>query len=93
MVITVQQVLHPFLIICFIFGLDYYPRKPSKIGWTVILSILYSMTIWSVYAYVVYYVMSKTEKVVETTASIYAAVIHMINTILSIIMSHYHRKV
>ncbi|XP_071632446.1 uncharacterized protein [Temnothorax longispinosus] len=91
MVTTIQQVLHPFFILCFITGLDFYPRKQPRIQWTVNLSILYSLTIWFAYIYVLYFIIIGFRGIISTSGKI----IHEISTfttIVSAIMSHYHQK-
>lgn len=54
---TIQQVLRPFFVICFVMGVGFYLTKQEKprIRWSTYLSILYFFIIWFIYAYIFYY--------------------------------------
>ncbi|KAL0102426.1 hypothetical protein PUN28_017997 [Cardiocondyla obscurior] len=95
MVTTIQQALRPFLVMCFIVGLGFYPQKEFKNWWTAYLSILYSLMIWFTYAYLFYYIILLfTIKILfRTSVAIVVTEINIFTLIVSVIMSFYHQKV
>lgn len=97
MVTTVQQVLRPLLMMCFIMGLGTYPMTQSylRIQWIVYLSILYRLTIWFSYAYLLYYTITlfKWKVLYKNTIFQVIEASHIIAAIICMIMSFYHQKV
>lgn len=102
MVTTIEQVLHPFFIMCFIIGLDFYPRKQPRNRWIVKLSILYCLIIYFAYIYIFYHIMANILynnsifTIKETKIILVRSILMQINIFTSImfaIMSCYHRKV
>ncbi|XP_024870314.1 uncharacterized protein LOC112453667, partial [Temnothorax curvispinosus] len=93
-VTTIQQALRPFLVMCFIVGLGFYPGKQPRIWWTAYLSILYSLTLWFTYAYLFYYIiiLFKIEILFRTSVVIIVTEINIFTLVVSVIMSFYHRK-
>jgi len=97
MVVTIQQVLRPLLIMCFIMGLGAYPIKQpnSRIRWITYLSILYSLMIWFSYAYLLYYITNLfTWKVLyHNVVTVIMLAMNIFTSITSAIINFYHQKV
>ncbi|XP_011707022.1 PREDICTED: uncharacterized protein LOC105462193, partial [Wasmannia auropunctata] len=96
MTTAIQQALRPLFITGFIIGLGVYPLKELKPGdgWIIYLSILYSVTIWFVYGYLFYYMVSSVSlrAIFRATISIVVMEINIITTITSVILSIYYEK-
>lgn len=94
-VTTVQQALRSFFVICFIVGLGFYPKKQPRIWWMTYLSIIYSLTIWFIYAYFFYYIiiLFKLETLFRGSTVLIVTEINIFTLIVSVIMSFYHQKV
>ncbi|XP_072754245.1 uncharacterized protein [Anoplolepis gracilipes] len=94
MITSIQQALCPFLVTYFILGLSPYPMKQpkfNKIPWITYLSILYSLIIWFAYAYIYYYLVIQ-KKLYPSTIHLFSAVINILTTVTSTIMSFYHQE-
>ncbi|XP_011868444.1 PREDICTED: uncharacterized protein LOC105562313 [Vollenhovia emeryi] len=91
---TLQQVLCPFFIMCFIMGLGFYPKKQLNIRWIAKLNILYSVTKWLVYIYLLLHTLTNIgEKILFHSANV--AIVEKTNFLLSIISaitSFYYQK-
>ncbi|XP_029665573.1 uncharacterized protein LOC115236974 [Formica exsecta] len=96
MVTTIQQALRPLFVTYFIMGLNSYPIKQptSKIPWITCLSILYSLIIWSIYAYLYYYTVTlfTWKKLFLSTIYVIVVMINSSTTIVSVIMGFYHQE-
>lgn len=76
-------------------GLGFFPRKRSKIRWIDHLNILYSVTFWLAYTYLIFYLRNYfTEKIFfDSIAMELCEESNFLLSIVSVIMSFYHRKV
>ncbi|EZA58587.1 hypothetical protein X777_14752 [Ooceraea biroi] len=96
MTITIQQALRPLFLTCFVIGLGAYPIKQPhlRIRWVTYLSILYSLTVWSLYIYVTYYVTTlfTLERIFFTIISFIITVINILATITSSFVGFYYHK-
>ncbi|XP_071572176.1 uncharacterized protein [Temnothorax nylanderi] len=96
MKIAIQQAFRPLFITCFIIGLGVYPSKELKPrdGWVVYLSILYSLIVWFVYGYLLYYMVSSLSlrALCRATITIIVMEINIITTITSVVFSVYYDK-
>ncbi|XP_011881040.1 PREDICTED: putative gustatory receptor 28b isoform X2 [Vollenhovia emeryi] len=96
MTTTIQQALRPLFITCFIIGLYVYPlnSSESRVKWVIYLSILYSATVWLVYGYLWYYIVSifSLDTIFPTTISLIVIEINIITTITCAIFSIYYNK-
>ncbi|XP_070156714.1 uncharacterized protein [Polyergus mexicanus] len=96
MITTIQQAVRPFFIVCFIIGLGVYPLKESrpKIKWIIYLSILYSLMIWFIYCYFVYYIIRSFSliSIYRTNIMVIVMEINTIIAITSVILNIYHYK-
>lgn len=94
---TIQQSLRPLFLIYFIMGLGVYPTKQlkSKFRWIAHLSILYSLTIWFIYGYVLFFtftIFSPKLLFWSITGIVIMATVNF-NAITSAILIFYHYKV
>ncbi|XP_067203252.1 putative gustatory receptor 28b [Linepithema humile] len=93
---TIQEVLRPFFVMCFIIGIGVYPMKQPKpeIRRTIYLSILYSLTIWFAYGYFLYNTLNifTLKKLYRSTFTIAVFIINIVITITSMIMTFFYQK-
>ncbi|XP_067207940.1 putative gustatory receptor 28b [Linepithema humile] len=93
MALTIQHVLRPFFITCFIVGLGFYPIADQKLRWIAYLNIPYSLTFWSVYGYFLYYAMiTFTYNILYSTLTLVVMGINILTTCTSVIMNLCYRK-
>ncbi|EZA58586.1 hypothetical protein X777_14751 [Ooceraea biroi] len=96
MTITIQQALRPLFLTCFVIGLGAYPIKQPhlRIRWVTYLSILYSLTFWSLYIYVLYYVTTvfTLQRIFFTVINFIVLMINILATITSSFVGFYYHK-
>jgi len=93
---TIQQALRPLSVTCFIVGLNVYPfnGSRSRIGWSEYLSLLYCLTVWFVYGYILYYVVIFFSLIsLLPYDMLYTMLVNIPITITSVIVNIYHDKV
>lgn len=96
MTITLEKVLRPYFIVCFIMGLKIYPvQLKPRFLWIKYLSILYSSIIWLIYSYYFYYMITlfSLKIILLSTVIIIMKLLYIIAAIISTIKSFYHHKV
>ncbi|XP_036140803.1 putative gustatory receptor 28b [Monomorium pharaonis] len=93
---TIQQAFRPLFFTCFIIGLCIYPlNKPTtREKWVLYLSILYSVTLWSIYGYIFYCMVSSLSLagIFPATISIVVLENNIIITMTSTIFNLYYNK-
>ena len=95
MVVTLQQILRPLFLTCFIMGLGFYPRKQSKIRWIAHLNVLYSLSIWFACVYLFFYmsIYFTRKTLIDSAIMEIAEESYFLLSLIHTIMSFYHQKV
>ncbi|XP_028050223.1 uncharacterized protein LOC114255497 [Monomorium pharaonis] len=85
MVDTVEKVLNPVLLTTFFlgFGILRYPSNISRYR----LSIFYILTVWSVYAYALYYITSSIKNVFNSPLVFFIMIVNLFVAMISIIIA------
>jgi len=84
---TIHQALRPLSITCFIVGLSVCPFNGPRIGWSEYLSLLYCLTIWFVYEYILYYIMILFSRIsLLLSDMLYIMLVNIPITIISMLM-------
>ncbi|XP_067203929.1 uncharacterized protein [Linepithema humile] len=94
---TIQEILRPLFVMCFIIGIGVYPTKQrkSESRRIIYLSILYSLTIWIIFCYLLYYtiITFTLRELYRSTITTTVLITEIVTIIITVIMNHFYQKV